>query len=137
MAYNRMFNDFGEVELKLALDRLTELKAAEICEKESNPHTVTGVVLRDKKADVCIVEQSAVRWIQGKDYFEFMHPHTDRHMDDNMKLMTYLVVNFINEYGCMLTELETAIETVGFSKIEVEQIVEEANDIINRVADPI
>lgn len=133
MAQNRLFSDEGELLIKHALDRLTELKASQICENENNPHTLTGVVLRDKNADACVVEQSAVRWIRGKDYYEFMHPHTDRYMDNNMKLMTYLVVNFINNHGTIIKDLEESIKQVGFSELELEQIIDEAISIINRV----
>jgi len=123
--------------LTIELDRMTEYKASTICERENNPHIVTGVVLRDADGKACIVEQSAVRWVENKDFFEFMHPHTDRYMDDNMKMMTYLVVNFINNHGYMLDELEESIKQVGFSDLELEQIMDEAVNIINRVEEEI
>lgn len=126
-----------ENELVIDLDRLTEQKASTICERETNPHTVMGVVLRDDNGDVCIVEQSAVRWLKNKDFFEFMNPHTDRYMDDNMKMMVYLVVNFVNNHGSMLDDLEESIKQVGFSSKEVEQIVDEAINILNRVGEEI
>jgi len=121
--------------LDINLDRLTEHKAADICER--NDYEVMGVVLRKKNGDACIVEQSAVRWIDNKDFWEIMHPHTDRYMDNNMKMMTYLVVNFANEYGDIPVALELAIKATGFSRKEVDDIVNEAADILKRAGEEI
>ncbi len=66
--------------LKIDLDRLTEYKAASIC--ESNDYEVKGVVMRDKDGRVCVVELSAVRWIEKDYWWDIMHPgiRTDEEM---------------------------------------------------------
>ncbi len=58
--------------LKINLDRLTESKAAGIC--ESNNYKVKGVVMRHPDGDVCVVELSAVRWLEKNDWWDIMHP---------------------------------------------------------------
>ena len=58
--------------LALTGDRLTANKAAHIFERDG--FRVTGVVLRAGDGRCCIVEQSAVRWIEAGEMWTVMHP---------------------------------------------------------------
>jgi len=56
-------------------DRLTAQKAAHIIERDG--YTVTGVVMTLPDGRACIVNRSAVRWLQGKDeLFNLLHTDT-------------------------------------------------------------
>lgn len=56
----------------LTNDKLTALKAAEICAMRG--FKPTGVVLQNEKGDRCIVELSAVRWLKKDEMWGLMHP---------------------------------------------------------------
>lgn len=54
-------------------DRLTAEKADHICERDG--YAVTGVVLTLPDGRACIVNMSAVRWLEGQnDLWDIMHP---------------------------------------------------------------
>ena len=55
-------------------DRLTAQKASDIIERDG--YTVTGVVMTLPGARACIVNRSAVRWLEPGDLFNLMHTDT-------------------------------------------------------------
>ena len=61
--------------LGLTDDRLTEEKAAHIIERDG--FTVTGYVMAMPDGRRCIVEKSAVRWLNKNQMWEVMHPSED------------------------------------------------------------
>lgn len=57
---------------ELTNDRLTAEKAAHICDRDG--FRVSGVVLRAGDGRCCIVEQSAVRWLEADEMWNVMFP---------------------------------------------------------------
>jgi hypothetical protein len=52
--------------------RLTELKAANIAKRDG--FRITGYVLTHEDGRKCIVDMSAVRWLDRDEFWRLMHP---------------------------------------------------------------
>lgn len=52
---------------------LTAKKTAELL--ESKKYVVTGFVITDVNGDIGIVDKSAVRWLDKRDFFSMMHEY--------------------------------------------------------------
>lgn len=54
-------------------NKLTAAKSAELL--EGGNYSVTGFVLTDNNGDVCIIDKSAVRWLDKRDLFSMMQEY--------------------------------------------------------------
>ncbi len=67
------FNEFPLDPQKLnGVARMTVEKAADICTREG--YEVTGFVLSNTQGPRCVVEMSAVRWLDLDEMWKLMHP---------------------------------------------------------------
>lgn len=54
------------------IDRLTREKTKHIMSRDG--FSITGFVLTDETGKKCIVDMSAVRWMDCDEFFKMMHP---------------------------------------------------------------
>jgi len=111
--------------LKLNMDRLTIGKATSI--SEINEYEATGFVMRDKNGHVCVVEKSAVRWIENEEWWDIMHPAIDAVHEQNKRTLTKIAKSFIDEGGTELHLLEMALVDAGIGIPEANQIITNAH----------
>ncbi len=110
--------------LKLNMDRLTISKATSIC--EINNFEGTGFVMRNKDGRVCVIEKSAVRWIENEEWWDIMHPAIDAVHEQQKRVLKQIVKSFIKEGGNQLHTLERAMVDAGIGIPESNQIITEA-----------